>query len=365
MDYSNSSLIIETANVEPGAFAWRSPSNIALIKYWGKHGRQLPRNPSISFTLSQAFTETQLSYTPNLGVDASGVDLEFLFEGKPNPAFEVKLKKYLDSLNDIFPFLKQLKLKISSGNSFPHSAGIASSASSMSALALCLCSLEHELHGTLESDEDYHRKASYVARLGSGSACRSVHSYISVWGKSHAVEGSSDEYGIAYHEDVHDIFKSFQDSILLVSQKEKSVSSTAGHQLMEGNPFSEPRFQQARNRMARLLETMRAGDLEEFGTIVEDEALTLHALMMASSPSYLLMEPNSLEIINRVRSFRKETNLPVYFTLDAGPNIHLLYPAYIQEKIHAFIESDLLQFCVDKKWIDDQVGIGPIELDID
>jgi len=86
--------------------------------------------------------------------------------------------------------------------------------------------------------------------------------------------------------------------------------------------------------------------------------------MMASSPSYLLMEPNSLEIINRVRSFRKETNLPVYFTLDAGPNIHLLYPAYIQEKIQAFIESDLLQFCVDKKWINDQVGIGPIELDV-
>jgi len=257
MDYSNSSLIIETSKVKPGAFAWRSPSNIALIKYWGKHGRQLPRNPSISFTLNQAFTETQLSYEPILGVETSGINLEFLFEGKANEAFEKKLKVYLESLLDIFPFLKQLKLKISSGNSFPHSAGIASSASSMSALALCLCSLEHELHGTLDSDEDYHKKASYIARLGSGSACRSVHSYISVWGKSHAVPGSSDEFGIAYYEDVHDIFKTFQDSILLVSQQEKSVSSTAGHQLMEGNPFAEPRFQQARNRLARLLETMR------------------------------------------------------------------------------------------------------------
>ena len=362
-EYSNSNLIIETANVSPGKIAWRSPSNIALIKYWGKYGRQLPSNPSISFTLNHAFTETTLEYSPKTGVD-EGIELEFLFQKEEHPEFREKVLKYLESILDIFPFLKQLKLKIHSANSFPHSAGIASSASSMSALALCLCSLEDELFDTLNSDEDFHRKSSFVARLGSGSACRSIYSNIALWGKSPIQENSSDEYAVEYAE-VNDIYKSFQDSILIVSGKEKSVSSSAGHSLMDGSPYAKPRFEQAKMRMLRLAEALKSGDLEKFGTIVEDEALTLHALMMASTPSYLLMEANSLHIIEAVREFRKETGLPVYFTLDAGPNIHLLYPGYLREKVQLFIEEKLLAFCQDAQWIDDHVGIGPVELDFE
>jgi len=361
IDYNNPNLIIETAKVEPGKIAWRSPSNIALIKYWGKHGRQLPSNPSISFTLDHAFTETTLEYTPKTGAD-QGVELEFFFHKEKQPAFREKILKFLESIHDIFPFLRQLNLTIRSGNSFPHSAGIASSASSMSALALCLCSLEHELFGTLESDQDFHNKASYIARLGSGSACRSIYSHLAVWGKTSIAPNSSDEYAVEY-SDVNDIYKSFQDSILIVSAKEKSVSSRAGHALMDNNVFAKPRFEQARMRLSRLSESLKNGDLETFGTIVEDEALTLHALMMASTPSYLLMEPNSLNIINEVRAFRAETNLPLYFTLDAGPNIHLLYPGYIRDKVLKFQDEVLLPFCEDRMWIDDHVGIGPIELD--
>ncbi len=363
IDYSNPKLVVETSKIEPGKIAWRSPSNIALIKYWGKHGRQLPSNPSISFTLNHAFTETTLEYSPKMGAD-EGIDLDFLFHKEENPAFREKIVKFLESIQDIFPFLRQLHLKIRSANSFPHSAGIASSASSMSALALCLCSLEAELFGTLESDEEFHKKVSYIARLGSGSACRSIYTHLGLWGKSSIAENSSDEYAVEY-SDVNDIYKSFQDSILIVSGKEKSVSSRAGHALMDNNVFSKPRFEQARSRLSRIADHLRTGDLEAFGTIVEDEALTLHALMMASSPSYLLMEPNSLEIINAVRRFRKENNLPVYFTLDAGPNIHLLYPGYIREKVLRFMEDELLPFCEESKWIDDHVGIGPVELELE
>ena len=153
-----------------------------------------------------------------------------------------------------------------------------------------------------------------------------------------------------------------RDFVLIVSSQEKSVSSSAGHALMENNPYSDARYRQANTRLSRLLSVMRSGDLEEFGTIAENEALSLHALMMTSSPSYLLMNPNSLAIIEKVRAYRQETKNPVYFSLDAGPNIHLLYPSSIVHELRPFIEEELLPFCVDGMWINDWAGEGPEQL---
>ena len=117
----------------------RSPSNIAIVKYWGKHGTQLPNNPSISFTLSNCFTETKITYSEN-----ESMSLEFYFEGKENPAFKAKIEKYLNENRRYFSFLNNLDLKIESYNSFPHSSGIASSASSMSALIMCLLEIKYK-----------------------------------------------------------------------------------------------------------------------------------------------------------------------------------------------------------------------------
>ena len=203
-------------------------SNLAIIKYWGKYGRQLPRNPSISITLDAAFTETTIAYQAKTGAD-EGIALDFAFEGKANEAFRTKLLKFLESITDIFPFLRQLELNIQSYNSFPHSAGIASSASSMSAIALCLCSMEHRLFGSLEEDTAYRQKASFIARLGSGSACRSIYAKMALWGQTGEVEQSSDLYAIPFETQTHEIFKSCHDDILIASRGEKSVSSSAGH----------------------------------------------------------------------------------------------------------------------------------------
>jgi len=359
LDYKNPKLLIDRSTLESGKVAWRSPSNLALIKYWGKHGRQLPRNASISFTLNSAFTETLLEYSPKS--EGDDIDLEFLFHGEPNEAFGAKVKAFLESITDVFPFLRQLKLKIQSGNSFPHSSGIASSASSMSALALCLCTLEDNLFNTLNDDEAFVQKASFVARLGSGSACRSIFTPLSVWGETRTVEGSSDLYGIEYDK-VNDIFKSFHDDILIVSSGEKSVSSRAGHALMENNIYADARYQQAAQRMQRLLEAMKDGDLKTFGQIAEDEALTLHAMMMSSYPSYLLMLPNTIEIIKRIRNYRADTGHPVYFSLDAGPNVHLLYPENIIHEVRPFVDEQLAPLCEDKVYLPDWVGEGPEEL---
>ncbi len=361
IDYKNPKLILDSSSTKDGKISWKSPSNIALVKYWGKHGVQLPRNPSISLTLDEAYTETHLEYSTqkNKNVD---IDLDFYFEGQPNEPFAEKIRKFLLRITDIFPFIKQLKFTIKSHNSFPHSSGIASSASSMSALALCLCSLESNIFGTLKDDTEFRNKASYISRLGSGSACRSIYPHASVWGQTSDAENSSDLFGIAYGKNIHPIFHDFHDDILIVNQGEKSVSSRAGHALMEGNAYATPRYNQARQRLQRLLLAMEEGDLEVFGNITENEALTLHALMMTSNPSYILMKPNSLEMIQRIRAFRQETQQPIYFTLDAGPNIHLLYPHSIYEQVNPFIEEQLIPLCENNKVIRDKVGLGPLQL---
>lgn len=343
-----------------GEVSWKAPSNIALIKYWGKHGNQLPRNASFSFTLDTAYTETTIHYTAKQN-DDKAIAIKFLFEGKEHPKFTEKIEQFLKSIVPFFPFLPHLSLTIHSHNSFPHSTGIASSASSMAALALCLTSIENELDGGL-SPALFFEKASKIARLGSGSACRSVYPYSAVWGKQEVIPFSSDEYAVPYHESIHPIFKTFKDAILIVSSDEKSVSSRAGHALMDGNPYATSRYTQAATNFTNLISAMKAGDLATFGKIVENEALTLHALMMCSTPSYMLMLPNTLKIIDLIKTYRAEKDVPLYYTLDAGPNVHLLYPEAYTTEVEQFILDTLMKYCENGKVIYDKVGKGPVKL---
>ena len=191
IDYSNSKLLVESDKISSGSVTWKSPSNLAIVKYWGKHGVQLPRNPSISMTLNNAYTLTKVSYEPRENHEDL-FDISFSFHGEEKPGFAKKIADYFEKLLPVYPFLKQLTWNIESENSFPHSAGIASSASAMSALALCLCTIEDELFGTLSDDLLFDRKASYLSRLGSGSASRSIFPHWSVWGASPEVNGSND-----------------------------------------------------------------------------------------------------------------------------------------------------------------------------
>jgi diphosphomevalonate decarboxylase len=159
--------------------------------------------------------------------------------------------------------------------------------------------------------------------------------------------------------DVHPAFKNMKDAILVVSSKTKVISSREGHSLMEDHPYAQARYKLAMNNLQDLSAVLRSGDMEGFVKIVESEALGLHALMMSSQPSYLLIEPNTLNIVNAVRLFRKETIIPVCFTLDAGPNVHLLYPDDHSTTVKNWINAELIKFCENGKWIDDGVGTGP------
>jgi len=353
-------LEIQSLAGQSGNIKWESPSNIALVKYWGKFGRQFPRNASISFTLNNAKSITSCKYE-FLSEIQKEIQLDFKFEGKHNDAFANKIKKFFASIEDIFPWIHQVKFEIESENTFPHSTGIASSASAMSALALCLCSINEKVKSQLHitDQKDYFQLASFVSRLGSGSASRSVYSELALWGEHTEIEGSSNDYAIPYGHKVAEVFKNYHDDILIVSKTEKSVSSTAGHALMESNPYAASRYSSANNNLSALLKSMEQGNLEVFIDIVEREALTLHAQMMCSSPSFILMEPNTLEMIKRIQAYRKETKVPVCFTLDAGPNIHLLYPDEYKEQVDHLIVDQLAELTENGAIIKDFVGQGP------
>jgi len=161
---------------------------------------------------------------------------------------------------------------------------------------------------------------------------------------------------------LHPKFKNYKDAILIISKQAKEVSSTAGHELMKGHPFANERFILAKNNLNRLLSALKNGDENSFIEIVENEALTLHALMMSSNPGFILMQPNTLKVIEKIRDFRKKTGIKLCFTLDAGPNIHLLYSDNDSDELEKLIKNELVQYCEDKFWIADRLGEGPVEV---
>ena len=282
---------------------------------------------------------------------------DFLFEGESKPSFHPKIEIFFERIFPYLPYLKEYHFEIDSSNSFPHSSGIASSASGMAALALCL--LEIERRGNPEMPQEYfNKKASFLARLGSGSACRSIEGDLIQWGATPSINKSSDVFGIRYPFEVHSTFKNFHDTILLVHKGQKTVSSTVGHGLMNNHPFAENRFDQAHQNLEKLRPILKQGDLESFISIVESEALTLHAMMMTSQPYFILMLPNTLEIINRIWAFRKETKTSICFTLDAGANVHVLYPESEKEKCIQFIQDELVAYCENGHYICDRIGNG-------
>ena len=343
-----------TQKVEAAKVQHRAPSNIALVKYWGKKDEQIPMNPSISFTLSNSYTETIMEIAPRTDFTTS-FQIDFYFEEEPKENFLPKIETFFTRIRNYIPFLRDYYFIVRTRNSFPHSSGIASSASGMAALAVCLMKIEKLFYPEM-SEKFFYEKASFLARLGSGSACRSTYGGVVIWGAHSAVPDSSNFYGVPM-KDIHEVFNTFQDSILLIDKGQKPVSSSKGHKLMHDHPYAEARFAQARQNITLLRDILAQGNLDEFCKLVESEALALHAMMLTSNPYYILMRPNTLSAIERIWYFRASTATPVCFTLDAGANIHLLYPEAYKKQVHTFIESQLKPLCQDGDILYDQIGI--------
>jgi diphosphomevalonate decarboxylase len=348
--------------IDKASFTWQTPSNIALVKYWGKSNPQIPKNASISFTLHNCHTITTVDFArkPHSELDLESekvVTFNLFFEGKQKDDFKPKIAEFFKRIQTYCPYIFEYKMTINSENSFPHSSGIASSASGLSAIAMCLMSLEKELCAEL-STEFIHKKASFLARLGSGSASRSIEGPLVVWGEHSEIEGSSDLFGVQFPYKVHSVFENYQDVILLVDTGEKQVSSTVGHKLMINHPFAENRFKQANENLGTMSKILQEGNIKDFISLVESEALTLHAMMMTSNPYFILMKPNTLEIINKIWEYRSAENSAICFTLDAGANVHVLFPEREKEKVNEFIKNELALYCDNNQYLCDQVGVG-------
>lgn len=333
--------------------AYSAPSNIALVKYWGKYPVQLPANPSISFTLDHCKTETCLEIEKRQ-TKKKDFGIEVFVDGELKNDFKPKILKFFERIEPYFSFLKDYHFIINTKNTFPHSSGIASSASGFAALAACIVNIEQLLAGKETLNRS---KTSFIARLGSGSAARSISGPMMVWGKHKDLSTSNDEVALVF-DDIHDVFKDFQDVILLVDKGQKQVSSTVGHNLMNNHHFAQKRFLQAENHLTEILKTLKTGDLDRFIEITESEALSLHAMMMTSQPYFILMKPQTLEIINHIWSFRSETRIPACFTLDAGANVHMLFPKIHKTKVLELINTKLVQFCQNEHYICDNIGKG-------
>jgi diphosphomevalonate decarboxylase len=337
-------------NIHPSSFisTWMAPSNIAFIKYWGKKGKQLPANPSLSMTLNECCTTTTTRFTP-----ANELSVKLWLEGEINEAFGGKIVRYLQSLISELPWLANLSIEIETSNTFPHGTGIASSASGMCAFALTLADFIRHF-SKIDDAADFYKLASYLARLASGSACRSVYGGFVAWGESDLTL-SSNEFATPF--EVHPDIGTLCDSIIVISSEEKKVSSRSGHEKMQKHLFADARFGQAAENFKRIMPAMKAADMNEVGRILESEALALHAMMMTSADPFILIRPNTLMAIEKVITFRQESGLALYYTLDAGPNLHLIYPPKEKEKIHTFIHHELLS--ISEKVIHDETGKGP------
>ena len=337
---------------------WKAPANIALIKYWGKHGKQLPDNASLSISLNKTSTTTYLTLQKKSG-SSNDISLKYFFHGEKQEKFEYKMVQFLTSLAPEMPFLSHYGLSFQSTNNFPHSAGIASSASSMAALALCLVSLEELVTRKSRNKDEFLRQASCIARLGSGSASRSVYGGIVSWGNSPFLPQSSNEFASIFPLQKESRLNRVRDIILIVSTSEKKLSSRDGHSLMNAHPYREGRRIQAANNLKALTEAIGSDNYQEIATISENEALSLHALLISSQADGLLLQPETLHIIREIRQFRFSTGLDLFFTIDAGPNVHLIHYEDQREQVLAFVKERLLPYCENGRYLDDHIGEGP------
>lgn len=290
-----------------------APSNIAFVKYWGNldDDARLPFNDSISMNLSAATTTTTVGFDDPLAADALTIDGRAYDPNDPADAPAVaRVSRQLDLLRARAGVAA--RARVDSRNSFPMGTGIASSASAFAALTVAAAAALG-----LSLDE---RTLSALARRGSGSAARSVPDGFVRW---HAAAADSQSFAAslfpAAHWPLHDV-------VAIVSRTHKAVGSGGGHAVAASSPLFAERIARLPRRLATVEAAIGARDLAALGPELEAEALELHAVAMTGRPPVLYWDGATVELLHAVRRWR-DGGLPVWFTLDAGPNVHLICEA--------------------------------------
>src|SRR5215207_5788058 len=280
--------------------------NIAFIKYWGNRDNvlRLPMNGSISMNLDGLYTRTTVSFQPSLSFD------ELIINGH-----EV-MGTGLDRISYILDIIRGManiheRAEVISENNFPSGAGIASSASAFAALALA-----GSTAAGLNLNE---RELSRLARRGSGSASRSIPGGFVEW-----QAGTTDEDSFAFSIAKPDHWN-LVDCVAIVSASHKKTGSTEGHSIAPTSPLQAARVADTPRRLEICRNAILNCDFNTFASIVELDSDIMHSVMMTSTPALHYWKPASLEVMNQVRAWRAE-GLPACYTVDAGPNIHVICP---------------------------------------
>lgn len=288
---------------------YRTGSNIAFIKYWGvaDASLNLPLNNSISMTLADAHTTTTLVWD----VRGQLVEDEFTIDDLRFMGLRAeRLVRHLDRIRRLAGV--DYRAKVVSRNNFPMASGIASSASGFAALTVAGCrALGLDLTDT---------QLSALARRGSGSASRSLFGGFVEWEHGH------DDASSVAHQLFPPDHWALVDIVAVVSGAAKLVSSEGGHQLAATSPLLNGRLASLDKALDEVRQAIAERDLQRLGPVIEADALAMHAVMMTSTPSLLYWQPGTLEILHAVQRWRAD-GLAAYFTIDAGPNVHLICEA--------------------------------------
>ena len=310
-----------------------APANIAFVKYWGYRDEKLflPYNSSISMNLDKCLTSTTVAW----GV--SDQDEYWLMDqsGSLQPVVKKdKGKKFWRQIDRIKQLAGvNLPVKIVSRNSFPHSAGIASSASAAASLTLALLA-------SVSLDQLWQDKTELsrqVRLAGSGSAVRSVFDGFVEYqaGGDHQ---SSHAYQLADESDWQLV-----DVVAVVQQTAKQYSSTTGHRLAAANPFFQARIQQVERHLSAVRQAIAQHDFDLLGQTIEADTLSMHAVMLTSQPALIYWQAATMELIHWTRQARA-AGLPVYFTIDAGANVHLItLPEYQDRLVRQLKQFDFVK----------------------
>jgi diphosphomevalonate decarboxylase len=277
--------------------------NIAFIKYWGNtdEALRLPANPSLSMNLGDLQTITTVTFSDSLSGDELSVNEQRI----SGPG--------LERVTTVLNLIRQksgldLPARVESASNFPTGAGIASSASAFAALSLAGATA-----AGLNLDE---AALSRLARRGSGSACRSVPGGYCQWLPGSDDSSVAESIAPPEHWELRDV-------VVIVSGEHKAVGSTGGHRLAQTSPLQAARVAGAEARLVACRRALLACNLAAMGPIIEQDTLLMHAVMMTGQPPLYYWQPATMAVIQAALHWRAE-GIPVYFTIDAGPNVHLI-----------------------------------------
>lgn len=280
-----------------------APSNLAFIKYWGKIDDELnlPANGSISMNLSGLTTTTTVDFDSQYKSDS------IIIDGRKEEKEKKRVMLHLDRVRQAAKI--NLKARIVSQSNFPASTGLSSSAAGFAALTLSA--------STAAGLKLTEKELSILARLASGSACRSIPAGYVEW-RTGKTSSESFAYSL-YPPDWWDLI----DIVLVLNDSKKDVSTTDGQKLAFSSPFFTTRLQRVEVKIKELKKSLAEKDFSKVGTLVENEALELHAIMLTSAPSLIYLHPETLFFMKEVTKWRKE-GLEAYFSLNTGQALHIL-----------------------------------------